>query len=264
MIFTRIMTALKYNLELHLDDGNVLVNTQDGQQYVRPPYSYAADGYNTLHNASCLEEPQFKKAYSQGINSGHKFGAVDLRWRVHQYCWAAWHCKQLEGSFVECGVNTGIFSLSVMDYIDFNSIDKDFFLFDTFKGIPKDQYTESERLIGLDKVHDDSYDDCWEIAQSNFSPYKRAQLVRGRVPQSLSQVEIEKVCYLAIDMNAVAPEIAAAEHFWPKMVSGAIMILDDYGWNHHVNQKIAFDRFAERNGVKILNLPTGQGILIKP
>jgi hypothetical protein len=48
------------------------------------------------------------------------------------------------------------------------------------------------------------------------------------------------------------------------MVSGAIMCLDDYNWVHHIHQKIAFDKFAEERGVKILNLPTGQGILMKP
>jgi hypothetical protein len=72
------------------------------------------------------------------------------------------------------------------------------------------------------------------------------------------------VAYVMIDMNAVVPEIAAAEYFWPKMVSGAIMCLDDYNWVHHIHQKIAFDKFAEERGVKILNLPTGQGILMKP
>ncbi|HTQ11347.1 MAG TPA: TylF/MycF/NovP-related O-methyltransferase [Fimbriimonadaceae bacterium] len=258
------MASLVYNLELQLDNGNFLVNTQDGRQFIRPPYTYAADGYSTHHNASCLEEPRFVRAYARGIGSGHRFGDVDLRWRVHQYCWAAWHARQLEGCFVECGVNTGIFSLSVMNYIDFNSLDKDFYLFDTFAGPPDDQFTEGERQVGIDKVHEHSYPDCWEQAKLNFKPFKRAHLVRGRVPQSLSQVKIEKVCYLCIDMNAVVPEVAAFEHFWPKMVTGAIMILDDYGWLHHVNQKTALDELAERNGVKILNLPTGQGILIKP
>jgi len=258
------MAGLVYNLELQLDNGNFLVNTQDGRQFYRPPYTYSADGYNTHHNASCLDEPRFKKAYEQGINSGHKFGDVDLRWRVHQYCWAGWHARHLEGSFVECGVNTGIFSLSVMNYVDFNSLDKDFYLFDTFAGAPDDQFTEAERRVGIDKIHMDTCTECWDRAMRNFRPFPRAHLVRGRVPDSLSHVKIEKVCYASIDMNAVAPEIAAVEHFWPKMVTGAIMILDDYGWLHHVNQKTALDEFAERNGVKILNLPTGQGILVKP
>ncbi|HVT11137.1 MAG TPA: TylF/MycF/NovP-related O-methyltransferase [Fimbriimonadaceae bacterium] len=258
------MAGIVYNLELQLDNGTFLVNTQDGRQYVRPAYTYASDGYCTNHNASCLDEPGFRRAYAQGIQTGHQFGDIDLRWRVHQYCWAAWHAKHLEGAFVECGVNTGIFSVAVMNYIGFNHLDKDFYLFDTFEGPPADQFTTAERAMGLDKVHDASYPECWALAQRNFAPFPRAHLIRGRIPASLAAVDIDQVCYLSIDMNAVAPELAAIEHFWPKMVTGAVAVLDDYGWLPHVNQKLALDRFAERNGVKILNLPTGQGILIKP
>jgi hypothetical protein len=170
----------------------------------------------------------------------------------------------LEGDFVECGVNTGICSLAVMNYVDFEKSGKRFFLFDTWEGSPQDQFTREERDIGLDLVHKESYASCFELAQKNFAPYPNAVLVRGRVPETLTSVEIDKVAYLAIDMNAVAPEIAAAEYFWPKLVSGGVIVLDDYGWLHHVNQKKAFDAFASERGVKILNLPTGQGILIKP
>lgn len=259
--------APQFSVELQLQDGNVLVNTSDGQRWIRPPYTYSGDGYSTHHNAACLHEPKFVEAYQKGMNSGHSIaggGDFHIEWRVYQYCWAAFHAMHLEGDFVECGVNTGICSLAVMHYTDFVKSNKKFFLFDTFEGMPMDQFSHAEVACGIDQVHKDSYSDVWDLAQRNFAPYPNAVLVKGRVPESLATVSFEKVAYLAIDMNAAAPEIAAAEHFWEKMVPGAVMVLDDYGWVHHVNQKIAFDRFAEERGVKILNLPTGQGILIKP
>jgi len=39
--------------------------------------------------------------------------------------------------------------------------------------------------------------------------------------------------------------------------------LDDYGFNLHIEQKIAFDKFALDKGVQILQLPTGQGVIFK-
>jgi hypothetical protein len=62
----------------------------------------------------------------------------------------------------------------------------------------------------------------------------------------------------------VAPEIAAAEYFWDKLVSGAVVVLDDYGFELHEPQKRAFDFFAEKRGVQVLCMPTGQGLLFKP
>jgi hypothetical protein len=64
-------------------------------------------------------------------------------------------------------------------------------------------------------------------------------------------------------MNVVQPEIAAAEYFWDKLVQGAVLILDDYGFPQHIHQKIAFDDFAKQRNQTILSLPTGQGIIIK-
>jgi len=65
-------------------------------------------------------------------------------------------------------------------------------------------------------------------------------------------------------MNNAVPEIAAAEYFWEKLVSGAVVVLDDYGFTKHIEQKQAFDYFAQRKGITIMALPTGQGMYIKP
>jgi hypothetical protein len=64
-------------------------------------------------------------------------------------------------------------------------------------------------------------------------------------------------------MNCVYPEIEAISFFWDKLVPGAIVILDDYNWLSHIEQKRAFDDFACGHGFEILALPTGQGLIIK-
>ena len=65
-------------------------------------------------------------------------------------------------------------------------------------------------------------------------------------------------------MNCEIPEIAAAEFFWDTLVSGGVIVLDDYGWQGHIVQKHAFDLFSSRKGVQVLSLPTGQGLIFKP
>ena len=65
-------------------------------------------------------------------------------------------------------------------------------------------------------------------------------------------------------MNVMEPEIAAANYFWDKLVSGGVMILDDYGFPAHIVQKRAFDDFAKQKKVPLLYVPTGQAIIFKP
>src|SRR5262249_40073006 len=100
--------------------------------------SFEGDGLATWSkNLSFLTDPRFISAYTLGENSGHASWTADgkpmfdIRYRVAVTLWAATHGSKLPGDFVECGVNTGFHSLAICQYIDFNSLDKNFWLFDT-------------------------------------------------------------------------------------------------------------------------------------
>jgi len=223
--------------------------------------TYAADGIVTSTNADFVNEPKFANAYqlAEKTKPGPGF---NMPWRVYIVCWLANHVKKLEGHFVECGVNTGAYSRAIIDYIDFNSLNKTFYLFDTFEGLVKEQVTEEELNAGI-KDYIGHYKNVYEQVVATFKPFS-TKIIKGIVPETLTQFNSNKVCYLSIDMNVVAPEIAAAEFFWDKLIPGAVMILDDYGFPMHIQQKIAFDKFAYKKKVDILRLPTGQAIIFKP
>lgn len=234
--------------------------------------SYQADKLATWDKTvGFMREAAFQQAYQRGMQSGHKIlrpaGStldIHLEWRVHVLIWAAQHAAHLPGDFVECGVNTGIFSLAICDYIDFNQTGKSFYLFDTYAGIPEEQVTARERGLGRLYENQDAYEECYEVAKRNFAPFPNAKLVRGKVPDTLDTVTIAQVCYLSLDMNIAEPEIAALRYFWDRLVPGAPVVLDDYGWANYLPQKEAMDAFAREKGVMICELPTGQGLLIKP
>ena len=241
------------------------------RQYPKIEPTYHADSLCVWRkNTEFLREPRFVESYAKAMDSWHKIdpergSKIHVEWRIHILCWAAYHALKLPGDFVECGVRTGMSSLAVAHYVDFNATGKSFYLFDTFSGIPEEQINAREQALGVaDQMNERYGEGYYEIAKENFSPYPKAYLVRGRIPDTLDSVEIERVSYLSIDMNIVAPEIAAIRHFWPKLSPGAPVILDDYGWLNHAPQKEAMDEFAESVGCKILTLPTGQGLLLKP
>ncbi len=80
----------------------------------------------------------------------------------------------------------------------------------------------------------------------------------------MPQVRAEKIAYLHLDMNCSVPELAAIQFFWERLVPSAFVLLDDYAYYGYLSQKIAMDHFAQEKGIKILSLPTGQGLLVKP
>ena len=222
-------------------------------------WTYDTDGLRTVHNCDFLKDPLFAEAYKRGKATG-SWGDFDIPWRVYVVCWAAAKGRQLQGDYVECGVNKGGYSLAAMHYVNFANLpDKKFYLLDTYNGVPKEFLEEENRALVENR-----YSDCYDETRRTFAPFENAILVRGVVPYDLPEIKAEKVCYLSIDMNSAAPSIAAAEFFWNKMSSGAVMVLDDYGFSMFFRQKLAFDEFARAKNVDVLSLPTGQGLIFKP
>lgn len=225
--------------------------------------TYAQDLLYTYNSAEFMKESLFLEAYNLGKNTdgGLLLKDYDIHWRIHVLCWAANYAKKLEGDFVDCGVSTGIFARSVTHYINFQNTNKKYYLFDTFSGMDSRYSSEYElernAILGYSKKIG-----LYEQVQKTFQNLN-VEIIKGAIPETLSQVTTAKIAYLSIDMNCVQPEIAALEFFWDKLVKGGVIILDDYGYPNCEQQKEAHDEFAKNKRVSILSLPTCQGIIIK-
>ncbi len=230
------------------------------QVIVPGPLTYQEDGLATQHRCDFLVDPLFAESYRLAHATG-SWGTRHLHWRVYLACWAAQWAQRLPGDFVECGVNRGGLARAIVHYLGFEKLPKKFYLLDTFCGLVDKQISPEERARGIDPGH---YPECFAAVEETFRPFANVCLVRGSVPDTLSQVSSTQVAYLSLDMNCVYPEIAAATFFWDKLAPHAVVLLDDYGWSGHEEQKRAFDEFAANRGLQVLALPTGQGLLFKP
>jgi predicted O-methyltransferase YrrM len=85
----------------------------------------------------------------------------------------------------------------------------------------------------------------------------------GIVPDSFSQAVPEKIAFLHLDLNSSKGEIAALEVLFDRVSPGGLVVFDDYGWSGYQAQQVAEDAFMRQRGHRILELPTGQGLLIK-
>jgi len=103
----------------------------------------------------------------------------------------------------------------------------------------------------------------YEDVRRRFSKKPYVKVIRGVVPDILHTIAPSTIAYLHIDMNSPAPEIGALDVLFDRVLPGGAIILDDYGWILHRRQKEAADRFMSANGYDVLELPTGQGLLIK-
>ncbi len=204
--------------------------------------------------------PDFVKAEQAGAATG---SWANVHWRVHTILWAANQSIQVEGDFVECGTHKGGFARAIVDYVDLAKANKKLYLLDTFEGLKDELLTDKEIAAGKKEHFQHEYSDCYAEVVKTFEAFPFVKIIKGTVPETLPQVVSDKIAFLSIDMNCIAPEIAALNYFWDKISKGGIIVLDDYAYVTCDLQYEEHNAWAAEKGIKILTLPTGQGLIVK-
>ena len=236
-----------------------------------PTFNY--DGLATLHEVEFMEDDRFKKALSKGLQYTEN---RDDYYRLYIGSSLAEHSAKLDGDFVECGVWLGTMSKTIITYINFNNLEKKFFLFDTFEGIPTKNLAEkdgrdkiiygSEGTLQVKSKNDtnDKFPDILSLVKSKFQE-DNVHIVQGIIPDTLIETSFDKICFLHVDLNTAKPEVEAIKFFWDKIVTSGIILLDDYAYSKQYHlQKQAIDKIGCTLNFSVITLPTGQGLIIKP
>ena len=155
-----------------------------------------------------------------------------------------------------------------MQFLDWDSLGKQFYLLDTFRGIDERYVSNEELASGVMEKSKAAIDSGFYVVGSqsvraNFSEWTNIRIIEGAIPETLPEVTARQIAFCHIDMNCSPPEVAALSCFWDRLVPGAMVLLDDYAYYGYQPSKDGMDRFAEEKGVMIASLPTGQGLLVK-
>lgn len=241
-----------------------------GKKSLKMNCDYKADNLGTrFKSMDFMNDQSFQNAWhkaSEAAMPGWKNQVPDIRWRTHIAIWAAQHGLTLEGDFVECGVYTGLLSLSICHHLKFNKVARKFWLFDTWEGIPTDGLSGKELLHAEycnQEIYQHAENSLLGTVKQAFKPFPNCHLVQGILPDTLKTVPLKQIAYLSIDLNTAVVEGQCLEYLWPKLTKGAFVVLDDYGWVQCAQQKKVMDTFAKAHGKSIVTLPTGQGLLVK-
>ncbi len=217
-----------------------------------PVGSFSGDNLITVgRNLSFLTDAHFMQAFRT-----HALTPVEqaIIWRIYTVAWAADSAMRLEGDLVECACYKGVTARIVSDYVGLRTQpNRKYFLYDLFEhddSMPHHHMPEHGETL-------------FEQVKTRFADLPNVVISKGRVPEVLSDAAPDKIAFMHLDLNNADAEIGALEVLFERMVPGAIMILDDYGWLGYRRQKLAEDPWLAKRGYKVLELPTGQGMLVK-
>jgi len=173
---------------------------------------------------------------------------------------------KVEGSIVECGVwRGGSIMIAVGTLLSLNSVAREIFLFDTFEGLPK-----PDPILDIDiwgnRGHDGwilesrgpeasnwayaSLDDVRSNVLELGYPERLIHFVKGMVERTIPERSPHKIALLRLDTDWHASTKHVLEHLFPALVSGGVLIMDDYG--HFGGARKAADDYFNGHGVRML------------
>lgn len=166
----------------------------------------------------------------------------------------------IEGEIVECGVwKGGSAMIAALTLLARGSTERELWLYDTFAGMPK----PSERDVNINGLQAserwESLKDMggWDVAsredvEENMRitgyPQNRIRIIEGMVEDTLKIYHPERIALLRLDTDWYESTKSEFEHLFPRLVSGGVLILDDYG--HWGGARKAADEYFEKCGIR--------------
>lgn len=163
--------------------------------------------------------------------------------------------RRIRGAIVECGVwRGGSMMAAAKTLVDLGDTDRDLYLFDTFEGMtpPTDRDVDisgqdaaasmarSDRnetsiwaSVGLDDVRR-------SMAKVRY-PEARIHYVRGKVEDTLPTQAPAQIALLRLDTDWYESTKHELVHLYPRLASGGVLLIDDYG--HWKGARQATDEF---------------------
>jgi O-methyltransferase len=183
----------------------------------------------------------------------------------------------ISGAIVECGVWRGGSMQAVARTLHrLCQSDRELYLYDTFNGMTApsekdvriDGQTAASRLATSDK-HGSK---IWAYAsledvRAGFArvpyPVERVHFIQGPVEETIPGTLPDRIAILRLDTDWYESTAHELKHMYHRLVSGGVVILDDYGWWQGARQ--ATDEFLEESGERLLLIRVEHGrIAVKP
>ncbi|HLF72494.1 MAG TPA: TylF/MycF/NovP-related O-methyltransferase [Dehalococcoidia bacterium] len=185
----------------------------------------------------------------------------------------------ITGDFVECGVwRGGSMMAAALQLQRLGRTDIDLHLFDTYEGMSEPtaadvDYRGAAAASRLSSAKRSRASEIWAYAPldevrrnltSTGYPQERIHLVKGKVENTLPGAAPQHIALLRLDTDWYESTKHELETLYPRLVSGGVLLIDDYGYWQ--GSRKAFDEYAAANGLHVLlnRIDSAARIAVKP
>lgn len=170
------------------------------------------------------------------------------------------------GDVVECGTFRGLSAYQFSKIINSEDIPVILHIFDSFEGLSEIEEEDKSYFVSNSYNELRSEFSCGEEhVRANLRDFNFIKYYKGWIPERFNEVKDKQFSFVHIDVDLYQPIKDSIEFFFPRLVTGGIMVFDDYGYTRQFpGAKKSIDEALELINVQhFISLPSGQAYLIK-
>lgn len=213
------------------------------------------------------------KLYHEGLKRSHNEWSDNFYKQLRFYSlqeMAEWALKKvLVGDFAECGCWKGHSSYIISKILSESGFKGLFHIFDSFEGGLSDKAPEDENeRVRLSTKNIESekkmFASTEEEVKETLSGFSFIRLYKGWIPERFKDVDGRKFSFVHIDVDLYQPTLESLNFFFPRLVDGGCIVIDDYGMTQFPGPKKAIDEFLAQNRCSLFyEIPIGGCFIIK-
>jgi len=172
----------------------------------------------------------------------------------------------LDYNVAECGTFKGLSAYQISSLLQKKGFNKKFYIFDSFEGLSEFK-DEDINLINKDTNFENRRKEfaCpLETVKDKLKDFDFISYHKGWIPERFSDIKDgEKFSLVHIDVDLYQPIYDSLSFFYPRMVSGGVIVLDDYGYLAFPGARKAVDDFMADKNDLMLSFPSAVGFILK-
>jgi len=168
------------------------------------------------------------------------------------------YTRNLSGEMSECGSYTGVSAW----FMAKSSPQTNLYLFDSFEGLSAPEIVDRPKN-GVQEWNKGDMLANEACLRHNLINFKNVHIMRGWIPSRFPEIASKMFRLVHIDVDLFQPTLDSLEFFYPRLVPGGVIVMDDYGYLTCPGAYKAAHQYMENKTEYILHLPTGQGVIIK-
>ena len=169
------------------------------------------------------------------------------------------YIADLAGDLAECGCYVGVSAW----FMASEAPNRELFLFDSFEGLSEPQPNDlpESATTRAWKLGDMATSE--QLVRENLAGFDKVHIFKGWIPSRFHEISDRRFSLVHIDVDLYQPTLDSLAFFYPRLVPGGVIVMDDYGFLTCPGATKATDEYMADKQEYILHLPTGQGVIIR-